>query len=65
MAASRAELEVSLFDDPTFDDKVLRFAVDPTIMVAYVTQSQTQIEPTDNAADGEKGDFSHGTTLCC
>lgn len=47
MTASRTELEVSLFDDPTFEEKVMRFASDPSIMVAYVTQMKALVEPTE------------------
>ncbi len=47
MTASRAELEVSLFDDPGFEEKVMRLANDPTIMVAYVTQTRTLVDPSE------------------
>lgn len=50
-AASRAELETSLFDDPTFPGKAERFATDPGNMVAYVTKER-------NLRSGDDGKLS-------
>lgn len=38
MSATRLELEMTLFSDPEFDEKISRFAQDSSIMVAYITK---------------------------
>jgi len=40
MAATRTDLESSLFGDNSFKDKVERFAMDGSIMVAYITKER-------------------------
>jgi dynein heavy chain 1 len=38
MSATREELEDSLFEDPSFEEKVARFATDSGCQVVYVTK---------------------------
>ncbi|WVQ93134.1 hypothetical protein IAU59_000198 [Kwoniella sp. CBS 9459] len=40
MSASRQELEDSLFEDPHFDEKALRFATDAGCQVVYITKER-------------------------
>ncbi len=61
MGVSRAALETTLFADPAFEDKAARFAADPGVMVAYITQSEEVAEhaaPEDSAEDGAPGKFT-------
>ncbi len=48
MAATQAELEDSLFEDPNFDEKVTRFASDAGCQVVYITRETVP----DYADDG-------------
>lgn len=52
MAATRLDLEETLFSDPAFGDKVSRFAVDSSTMVAYVTKERNATAFVDGN-DGE------------
>ena len=46
MSATIAELTESLFEDPSFDEKVLRFATDPGCQVVYLTRDrQSDLDP--------------------
>lgn len=40
MAATRQELEQGLFEDPTFEEKTLRFASDAGCQVVYITKER-------------------------
>ncbi|BEJ00458.1 hypothetical protein CcaverHIS631_0503150 [Cutaneotrichosporon cavernicola] len=40
MAATRQELELGLFNDPTFEEKTLRFASDAGCQVVYITKER-------------------------
>ena len=40
MTATREELEDSLFEDPSFDEKCLRFATDSSCQVIYITRER-------------------------
>lgn len=40
MAATRQELEMGLFGDPTFEEKTLRFASDAGCQVVYITKER-------------------------
>ncbi|TXT09077.1 hypothetical protein VHUM_02551 [Vanrija humicola] len=40
MSATKQELDQGLFDDPSFDEKVLRFASDHACQVVYVTKER-------------------------
>jgi dynein heavy chain 1 len=40
MTASQQELEDSLFEDPSFEEKTLRFATDAGCMVVYITRER-------------------------
>lgn len=54
MAATRLELEETLFSDPAFGDKVSRFAMDSSTMVAYVTKERSAVASGDG--DGHDGE---------
>lgn len=51
MSATRLDLETTLFSDPGFNDKVSRFAMDSSTMVAYVTKERK----TAVLSDGDEG----------
>ena len=40
MAASSEDLDTSLFVDPNFDEKALRFATDAASQVVYITKER-------------------------
>jgi len=40
MAASVDDLDVSLFSDPSFSEKALRFATDSACQVVYITRER-------------------------
>ncbi|KAK8843995.1 hypothetical protein IAR55_006788 [Kwoniella newhampshirensis] len=49
MSATRQELEDSLFEDPTFDDKCQRFAADAGCQVVYITKGRyLDVDEDDN-----------------
>jgi hypothetical protein len=56
MAATRTDLESSLFGDNSFKDKVERFAMDGSIMVAYITKERNlrQNDGEEEVDDGEE-----------
>lgn len=51
MSATKQELDQGLFDDPSFDEKVLRFASDHACQVVYITKERYL----DVDEDGEDG----------
>jgi hypothetical protein len=60
MAATRTDLESSLFGDVTFEDKAERFATDGSHMVAYITKERNlrpeeDDDGEDQGQDGECG----------
>lgn len=61
MAATRTDLESSLFGDVTFEDKAERFATDGSHMVAYITKERNlrpeEDDGEDQGQDGECGRF--------
>jgi hypothetical protein len=54
MSATRLELEMTLFNDPEFDEKVSRFAQDSSIMVAYITK-EIDTNVSDEETEGKNG----------
>ncbi|OCF56381.1 dynein heavy chain 1, cytosolic [Kwoniella mangroviensis CBS 10435] len=40
MSATKQEIEDSLFEDPSFDEKTIRFATDPGCQVVYITKER-------------------------
>ncbi|WWC63949.1 uncharacterized protein I303_106555 [Kwoniella dejecticola CBS 10117] len=40
MSATKQEIEDTLFEDPNFDDKTIRFATDPGCQVVYLTKER-------------------------
>ena len=40
MTATPNELQESLFEDPSFEEKALRFASDPSCQVVYITRER-------------------------
>jgi hypothetical protein len=60
MAATRTDLESSLFGDVSFEDKAERFATDGSHMVAYITKERNlrpEEDGEDQGQDGECGRF--------
>jgi dynein heavy chain 1 len=51
MSATPQELEDSLFSDPSFDEKALRFATDSVCQVVYITRER--LLDVDADEDGE------------
>ncbi|KAL7421138.1 dynein heavy chain [Cryptotrichosporon argae] len=51
MSATRQELENSLFDDPGFEEKTVRFATDAACQVVYITRERVvDVGPEDTTA---------------
>jgi hypothetical protein len=53
MAATRTDLESSLFGDLAFEEKAERFATDGSHMVAYITKERN-LRAEDDAGDAEE-----------
>lgn len=51
MTATRIELEDSLFEDPAFEEKSLRFATDTACQVVYITRERYLDVDEDGLAD--------------
>jgi hypothetical protein len=61
MAASRTDLESSLFGDESFADKAERFCLDGNSMVAYITKERNlRQDDDDDLADGQKDGIDMG-----